>query len=783
MNSSRLSNSLMAIALSLGLAACGPSTPAPTPTPEPSLGLLPLPARVSRGGGLLHFDEPVAVRVSGGDDALLSSLESWIAERRAETGTRFELSYAGPAAGPAAGSAAEPGDVSIQVGTDPTDVESYSLTADATGVRITAASSAGAFYALQTLRQLVTSRDGQLLIPAISIVDAPRFSYRGLHLDVGRHFFGVDEVKRYIDLMSRYKFNTFHWHLTEDQGWRMPIDAYPRLTEVSSCRAETMVEKNFDPYVGDGTPHCGFYTKDEIREVVRYAAERFVTVIPEIELPGHSLAALAAYPELACTPGPFQVGTRWGVFDDIYCPSEETFAFLEAVLDEVIELFPGRYIHIGGDEAPKARWEESELAQEVIRREGLKDEDELQSYFIARIERFLESRGRSLIGWDEILEGGLAPDATVMSWRGMEGGIAAARQGHDVIMTPGSHVYFDHYQDRPENEPLAIGGLTPLSQVYEFEPVPAELNAEEAQHILGAQANLWTEYIATWDYAEYMAYPRALALSEVVWSRPEDRDWDSFLTRLPSALQHLSFLGVAFRIPDVEGLDEDRLTLADTVTIELSIPVSGAEIRYTVDGSDPTSVETLYDGPFQVILPERVVTVSARGFLPDGRVSNLRRARIRRATLGAPMDIGPTRPGITRRRYEGEFRVVDQMLDTAPLTTDTVLSPALMGTEPEAGFGLEFVGHLQVPQDGIYTFHLASDDGSRLWIDGALVINHDGLHAPSTRRGQVALAAGAHTIRVDYFQSGGGKALSLQVQAPGWEEPHDVPIEWFVIQR
>jgi hexosaminidase len=775
MNSSRLSNSLMAIALSLGLAACGPSTPVPTPTPEPSLGLLPLPAQVSRGGGLLHFDEPVTVRVSGGDDALLSSLESWIAERRAETGTRFELSDAGPAA--------EPGDVSIQVGTDPTDVESYSLTADATGVRITAASSAGAFYALQTLRQLVTSRDGQLLIPAISIVDAPRFSYRGLHLDVGRHFFGVDEVKRYIDLMSRYKFNTFHWHLTEDQGWRMPIDAYPRLTEISSCRAETVVEKNFDPYVGDGTPHCGFYTKDEIREVVRYAAERFVTVIPEIELPGHSLAALAAYPELACTPGPFQVGTRWGVFDDIYCPSEETFAFLETVLDEVIELFPGRYIHIGGDEAPKARWEESELAQEVIRREGLKDEDELQSYFIARIERFLESRGRSLIGWDEILEGGLAPDATVMSWRGMEGGIEAARQGHDVIMTPGSHVYFDHYQDRPENEPLAIGGLTPLSQVYEFEPVPAELNAEEAQHILGAQANLWTEYIATWDYAEYMAYPRALALSEVVWSRPEDRDWDSFLTRLPSALQHLSFLGVAFRIPDVEGLDEDRLTLADTVTIKLSIPVSGAEIRYTVDGSDPTSVETLYDGPFQVILPERAVTVSARGFLPDGRVSNLRRARIRRATLGAPMDIGPSGPGITRRRYEGEFRVMDQMLDTAPLTTDTVPSPALTGTEPEAGFGLEFVGYLQVPQDGIYTFHLASDDGSRLWIDGALVINHDGLHAPSTRRGQVALAAGAHTIRVDYFQSGGGKALSLQVQAPGWEEPRDVPIEWFVIQR
>jgi hexosaminidase len=773
----------ISVGMSVILAACGPLGSAPPPAPEPSLSLLPLPASISRGSGVVRFDGPVTVRLTGGDGSLAPALEAWIAERRDESDSRFELTTGTPA------------DISIRIGSDTTGLESYSLTADAAGVRIAAPSSAGAFYALQTLRQLIAPEDGaqartegvtnrgQVSVPYVTIEDTPRFSYRGLHLDVGRHFFGADRVKRYIDLMSRYKFNTFHWHLTEDQGWRMPIDAYPRLTEVGSCRAETVVEKEFDPYVGDGIPHCGHYTKDEIREVVQYAAERFVTIIPEIELPGHSMAAIAAYPELACTEGPFDVATVWGVHPDIFCPKEETFTFLETVLDEVIALFPGPYIHIGGDEAPKVRWKESPLAQEVMRREGLRDEDELQSYFIARIERFLKSRGRKLIGWDEILEGGLAPEATVMSWRGMDGGIAAARQGHDVIMSPGSHVYFDHYQDLPEKEPLAIGGLTALSQVYEFEPIPPELSVAEASHILGAQGNLWTEYIATWDYAEYMTYPRALALSEVVWSPADSRDWPGFLARLPQALRHLDYLGVAYRIPDVEGLDSDKLTLEGTAVIELSIPVLNADIRYTLDGSDPTLTDALYEGPFSVSIPDGTRTVSARGFLPGGRASNLRRAEVRRATLRPATETGDTRPGIERRYYEGQYRLMDQMLNTAPTFTDTASGPSLRDTEPGESFGLEFSGFLRVPSDGIYTFHLTSDDGSRFWVDGALVVNHDGLHGPSDRSGRVALGAGAHYVRVDYFQSGGGKTLSLRVQAPGWSEPREVPREWFVISR
>jgi hexosaminidase len=381
--------------------------------------------------------------------------------------------------------------------------ESYQLSVKKSGATIRASSDAGLFYGLQTLRQLLDANAGRAL-PQVEIDDAPRFSYRGMHLDVVRHFFPVSFVKKYIDLMARYKLNTFHWHLTDDQGWRLQIAQYPKLTEIGGCRKETMVAKNFNPYIGDNTPVCGFYTQAEAREIVQYARERFITVIPEFEMPGHATAAVAAYPELACTPGPFEVATFWGVFEDIYCPKEETFAFIDNVLGEVTNIFPSRYIHIGGDEVPKKRWQESALAQELMKREGLKDEHELQSYFVRRVEKMLNARDRRLIGWDEILEGGLAPDATVMSWQGMKGGIAAAKERHNVIMTPGSHLYFDHYQGDPKTEPLAIGGDSPLEKVYSFEPVPAELDETEARHILGAQANVWTEYMATSDQVEYM---------------------------------------------------------------------------------------------------------------------------------------------------------------------------------------------------------------------------------------------------------------------------------------
>ncbi len=531
------------------LVSAGFSSACSTPR-NPSV--IPQPVQMEVGRGGFDLDADTRIVLSNPTNLEVQQLtESWARPIRATSGFNLLLVDT-PDDAPS-------NMITLRLSQDaPHPVEGYRLNVTSDVVTVEAKTPAGLFYGLQTLTQLLFGdHTSGWSVPVVQIVDAPRFAYRGMHLDVGRHFFPVAFVKKYIDLLAMYKMNKFHWHLTEDQGWRIEIKKYPKLTEIGAYRQETVMGKNFErfdrPYVGDGKPHGGFYTQDEVREVVAYARARYIDVIPEIEMPGHATAALAAYPEFACTDGPFDVPTTWGIFEDVFCPKEETFQFLEDVLTEVIALFPSQYIHIGGDEVPKVRWQESEVAQEVISREGLADEDELQSYFIKRIESFLQAQGRRLIGWDEILEGGLAPDATVMSWRGMEGGIEAARQGHDVIMTPTSHCYFDYYQADPEQEPLAIRGLTPLEKVYSFEPVPEMLSAEDAEHILGAQGNVWTEYMATTDYVEYMVFPRMLALSEVVWSPPDLRNWEGFVQRLPDHLRHLDALGVNYRQPEVVG--------------------------------------------------------------------------------------------------------------------------------------------------------------------------------------------------------------------------------------
>jgi hexosaminidase len=437
-----------------------------------------------------------------------------------------------------------------------TGKEGYHLSVTKKGIVIKAETAAGLFYAVQTIRQLLPAevesltpvQDISLVVPACEIKDNPRFVYRGMHLDVGRHMFPMEYVKRYIDMIALHKMNTFHWHLTEDQGWRIEIKKYPLLTEVGGFRKETLIgHGGRPPFEFDGTPYGGYYTQDEVKEIVEYARQRFITVIPEIEMPGHSVAALAAYPELSCTGKPIEVVTRWGVFDDVYCAGkEETFQFLQDVLDEVIELFPSQYIHIGGDECPKTRWEVCPDCQKRIAEEGLADEHELQSYFIKRIENYLLTKNRRIIGWDEILEGGLAPQATVMSWRGIRGGIAAAKEGHDVIMTPSSHLYLDHYQTEPDDQPLAIGGYSPLEWVYSYEPLPEELTADEQKYILGLQGNLWSEYLKTPDHMEYMAYPRMFAIAETGWTPLIKKDFEEFLLRFTHQTPRYDLAGINY---------------------------------------------------------------------------------------------------------------------------------------------------------------------------------------------------------------------------------------------
>lgn len=443
-------------------------------------------------------------------------------------------------------------DTSINMGP-----EGYILEVSKKWIILKAPTPEGLFHGVQTIRQLLPPQvevtggvagDMVLEVPGCVIKDEPRFNYRGIHLDVGRHMFPVEEIKKYIDILALHKINTFHWHLTEDQGWRIEIKKYPNLTIVGSQRKETLVgHGGKKPFIYDGTPYGGFYTQDEVREVVKYASDRFITVIPEIEMPGHAQAALASYPIFSCTGKPIEVATRWGVFDDVYCAGKDTtFAFLEGVLDEVMQLFPSEYIHIGGDECPKVRWENCPACQKRIREEGLKNENELQSYFITRIEKYLNAHGRKIIGWDEILEGGLAPEATVMSWRGIRGGIEAAKMRHDVIMTPGTHMYLDKYQCEPEGEPLAIGGYLPLESVYSYEPIPEELSPEEQKYIMGLQGNVWTEYIVTPEHLEYMAFPRAFAVAEIGWTPLMKRDFEDFLARFTAQRERYDLMKINY---------------------------------------------------------------------------------------------------------------------------------------------------------------------------------------------------------------------------------------------
>jgi hexosaminidase len=433
--------------------------------------------------------------------------------------------------------------ITLAIGQVSDNPEAYQLKVTADGVSITGSTAAGVFYGIQTLRKsLPIALGADVALPEATINDAPRFGYRGAHFDVSRHFFTVDEVKSYIDMMALHNMNRFHWHITDDQGWRIEIKKYPKLTEVGSMRDETVIGHNTGKY--DGKPYGGFYTQEQAKEIVKYAADRYITVIPEIDMPGHMQAALTAYPELGCTGGPYKVWTMWGVSDNVLCAGKDSvLTFIDDVLTEIMDIFPSTYIHVGGDECPKTQWEKCPDCQKRIKALGIKGdkkhskEEYLQSFVINHAEKFLNAHGRDMIGWDEILEGGLSPNATVMSWRGIKGGIEAAKQKHDVIMTPTDYLYFDYYQVKDtKNEPEAIGGYVPLEKVYGFDPLPEELTPEEHKYIIGVQANLWTEYIPTLSQAQYMVLPRWAALSELQWTTAA-KDYDGFLSRL-SRLRH-----------------------------------------------------------------------------------------------------------------------------------------------------------------------------------------------------------------------------------------------------
>ncbi len=583
------------------------------------ISIIPMPLKLVRNGDSFTVDEDTAILVPPGDAEALSTA-GHLAEIFARGGMALDIRENGGRAGNAITLVP---DASLDGG----EAGGYRLSVGGDGILIEAADHDGLFHGVQTLRQLLpvefeagSGEIGAVTLPGLTVADEPRFAWRGMHLDVSRHFFPKEFVKRYIDLIAMHKMNVFHWHLVDGAGWRIEIDRYPRLTETGAWRrdfrgGEWSFTKVREAGSGDER-YGGFYTQDDIREIVAYAAERRVTVVPEIEMPGHSNAARAAHPELLCEN--VQTTSLEYGNSGVFCAGrEETFTFLEGVLVEVLELFPGEYIHIGGDEVPKTHWKACPLCQKRIADEGLAGEDELQSWFIRRIESWLTERGRKLVGWDEILEGGLAPEATVMSWRGMEGGIEAARQGHDVIMAPETYTYFNHYQGDPALEPKAWGGFTPLNEVYCFDPVPDELNGVEAGHVIGAQGCVWTEFIQTCDMVEYMVLPRMSALAEVAWTDPGIRSFETFKTRMIRQYERFAARGYRF----ARSAFNVRYDVAvDSVTFDATVAMktdaAGVDVRYTLDGSEPAPSSTLYTAPVSL---EETATVRAASFRGNTR--------------------------------------------------------------------------------------------------------------------------------------------------------------------
>ena len=641
--------------------------------------------------------------------------------------------------------------------------ESYKLSVKEGLVELSG-NKAGLFYGMQTLQQLIPlEKRSILLLPSILVEDEPRFGYRGLMLDVSRHFFSVSYVKKFLDVMSHFKLNRFHWHLTDDQGWRIEIKKYPKLQSVAAWREPVDNVKN-SGFIKDGR-YGGYYTAEEVKDVVAYAAKLHITVIPEIEMPGHSTAALAAYPHLGCTGGPYKVPQYGGITKDVYCAGKDsTFLFLEDVLAEIIPLFPGDYIHIGGDETPKDRWSKCPHCQARIKKEGLKNEHELQSYFIQRIEKFMNSKGRKIIGWDEILEGGLAPNATVMSWRGESGGIAAARQNHDVIMSPYTYLYLDYYQGDAKTEPPAFPAFLPLAKVYSYEPFSDSLTKEQHRFIKGVQGNVWGESIRDGSHANYMTYPRALALSEIAWSPASAKNYNHFLEKLKLRLAAMERDQVNFRIPEPLNL-KDHTTTENSVEIDLSPTVAGAIVHYTLDGTTPTTGSQKYTRPFTIQLRDNVsVHVKTLIVLESGRQSGVYSASYVKKPFKTALTVNPQKNGISSKATSQRVPLAREMRISDAESSGVLPSFDLGSFASKSVLGVIYEGYLLADADGMYNFSIKSDDGAVLYIDDELIVDNDGEHATIELSGSVPLRKGYHKIRLHYFDAGGGRHLEVKAK-------------------
>ncbi len=732
-------------------------TNAQTLNDDPHLGIIPAPASITKAQGTFIFSPLTQIKADNIKDRNVAFLKDFLLNSRhfnnklskyspkvkSTKGTTLILTAKGSAALPK---------------------EGYKLTI--TPHRITIiGKDAGMFYGIQTLMQLFpVETSGAEKFNCMTIEDSPRFGYRGMMLDVSRHFFTVPQVKKVIELMAAYKLNNFHWHLVDGQGWRIEIKKYPKLTQVGAYRMQTTFGSNRD--WPDSLSYGGFYTQDDIRDVVKFAAQRYINVIPEIEMPAHSEAALRAYPELRCeSPADSKIPAR--DINNIYCPTEETFTFLENVLTEVMELFPSKYIHIGGDEAGKQPWKESAFCQALIKEKGLKDEHELQSYFIQRIEKFLNSKGRSIIGWDEILEGGLAPNATVMSWTGEAGGIAAAHQKHNVIMTPQTTGnYFDHYQSGSPQEPVSFGRYAALDETYNYDPVSKELTPDEQKYVIGTQGNLWTEYVPTVAKLQYQILPRLFALSEVAWSLPKNKDYTNFSeVRLAKHFARLEAMHYNYRVPTALPVI-DTMVFGSKFTFAPKSVVPGARIFITYNGRDPLDTDWEYTSPVTIVVPPNEKReFKTRVITPTGRRSIATRILMYNRTLIPAANYTANKPGLSYKLIKSKFTTPEQLdYASAPDSAITDRLNAETFKKDNPNFGAVYSGYINIPADGAYNFSTASYTDTQVFIDGEKITESE----PA-----LPLAKGFHAIKVKYI-------YNAPVPAPGSYRVRQTPLRVFI---
>lgn len=661
--------------------------------------------------------------------------------------------------------------------------EAYRISSTIGTYQISASTPTGIFYGIQTFLQLFPTNKKIDTLPLVQIEDSPRFEWRGMHLDVSRHFSSVDEIKKLLDQMARLKLNVFHWHLTDDQGWRIEIPKYPRLTTVGATRDSSLVgHLTRIPHIYEYEKVQGYYTQQQIKEVVNYAAKLHINVMPELEMPGHAQAALCAYPELGCFPSDsVKVWPLWGVSKDIFCAGKtETYQFLQDVLDEFVKLFPYNYIHVGGDECPTDHWEKCPLCQQKMKETGCKTEHELQSYLIAQMGKYLETKGKNIIGWDEILQGGIPQGAAIMSWRGEKGGIEASKLGHKTVMTPASVVYLDMLQSSDPQEPLSIGGPVSLEKVYKYDPAPFYLDEAVKKNIIGAQGNLWREYIHTQKHTEYMYFPRLQALSEVLWTNIESKNYNNFTTRLDEEYNRLAKSDINFRVPPPEGVSPIQLYTSGYADIELNCESKNAAIYFTTDGTEPNMKSALYVEKLKLPISDSII-FKAASYLPSGKRSYTVTSILKRYSQAAEQLIH-VEQGVVCKTFNGPFYHVDEITGN-PTRTDTLkwmhISADIMGNTK----GWEYSGYLKIHATGVHTFQLWSICGSALYIGDNLVIDNGGFSYDNTRSGKIELEPGYYPFKVKYFNMNDGYDIRLSFKRPQAKKLLTFPGEDYFIKQ